>query len=102
MKVIMDLCVVPLGVGISVSKYVATCERILTEAGLKIIMHAYGTNIEGEWDKVFDAVRRCHEELHLMGAPRISTNLRLGTRTDRIQTMEEKIRSVEVLLKVSK
>ena len=98
----MDLCVVPLGVGISVSKYVATCERILTEAGLKIIMHAYGTNIEGEWDKVFDAVRRCHEELHRMGAPRISTNLRLGTRTDRIQTMEEKIRSVEELLKDSK
>ena len=102
MNVIMDLCVVPLGVGISVSKYVAACERILTEAGLKIIMHAYGTYIEGKWDKVFDAVRRCHEELHRMGAPRISTNLRLGTRNDRIQTMEEKIRSVEELLKDSK
>ena len=102
MKVIMDLCVVPLGVGISVSKYVAACERILTEAGLKITMHAYGTNIEGEWNEVFDAVRLCHEKLHRMGAPRISTNLRLGTRTDRIQTMEEKIRSVEELLKDSK
>ena len=102
MKVIMDLCVVPLGVGISVSKYVAACERILTEAGLKITMHAYGTNIEGEWDEVFDAVRSCHEELHRMGAPRISTNLRLGTRTDRIQTMEGNIRSVEKLLKDSK
>jgi uncharacterized protein YqgV (UPF0045/DUF77 family) len=29
-----------------------------------------------------------------MGAPRISTNMRLGTRTDRVQTMEEKVRSV--------
>ena len=102
MKVIMDLCVVPLGVGISVSKYVAACERILTKAGLKITMPAYGTNIEGEWDEVFDAVRHCHEKLHRMGAPRISTNLRLGTRTDRIQTMEEKISSVEKLLKDSK
>ena len=32
--------------------------------------------------------------LHEMGAPRISTNMRLGTRTDRVQTMEDKVRSV--------
>jgi uncharacterized protein YqgV (UPF0045/DUF77 family) len=30
-----------------------------------------------------------------MGAPRISTTLRVGTRTDRHQTMDDKIRSVE-------
>ena len=35
MKVIVDLCVVPFGVGVSVSRYVAACERILAEAGLK-------------------------------------------------------------------
>jgi uncharacterized protein (TIGR00106 family) len=93
--VIADLCVVPLGVGLSVSGYVAACERVLREAGLEIRLHAYGTNIEGEWDEVFAAIRRCHEVLHEMGAPRISTNLRVGTRTDRVQTMEDKIRSVE-------
>lgn len=48
MKAIADLCVVPLGVGVSVSEYVAACERILQEAGLKTQLHAYGTNIEGE------------------------------------------------------
>ena len=95
MRVIADLCVVPLGVGVSVSEYVAACERVLTEAGLSIRLHAYGTNIEGEWDDVFAAVRRCHEVIHEMGAPRISTNLRLGTRVDRGQTMQDKIRSVE-------
>ncbi len=30
-----------------------------------------------------------------MGAPRISSNMRFGTRTDREQSMEDKIRSVE-------
>jgi len=95
MKVIMDLCVVPVGVGTSVSKYVAACERVLRDAGLEIRLHAYGTNIEGEWDEVFAAVKRCHEVVHEMGAPRISTNIRVGTRTDRLQTMEDKIRSVE-------
>jgi uncharacterized protein (TIGR00106 family) len=95
MKVIADLCVIPIGVGVSVSTYVAACERVLTEAGLTIKLHAYGTNIEGEWNAVFAAVRRCHEVVHAMGAPRISSSLRFGTRTDRDQGMDDKIRSVE-------
>ena len=69
MKVIADLCVVPIGVGVSVSKYVTACEKVLKEAGLETKLHAYGTNIEGEWDAVFAAIRRCHEVVHAMGAP---------------------------------
>jgi len=95
MHVIADLCLIPLGVGVSVSKYIAECERILTAAGLKIELHAYGTNIEGEWGVVFKAVQQCHEKIHAMGAPRISTTLKFGTRTDRVQTMEDKIMSVK-------
>ena len=95
MKVIADLCIVPLGVGVSVSKYVTACEEVLKEAGLKTKLHAYGTNIEGEWEAVFAAIRRCHEVVHEMGAPRITTTLKFGTRTDRHQTMEDKVNSVE-------
>jgi uncharacterized protein (TIGR00106 family) len=95
MNVILDLCIVPIGVGVSLSPYVAACERVLAEAGLKTVLHANGTNIEGEWDKVFAAIKRCHEVVHGMGAPRVSTVIKLGTRTDRNQTMDEKIRSVE-------
>ena len=100
MKVIVDFCIVPIGVGLSVSNYIAECEKILKQAGLKTMLHAYGTNIEGEWDDVFSAVKKCHERVHEMGAPRISTTLRVGTRTDREQTMEDKIKSVQ--LKISK
>ena len=95
MKVIVDLCVVPLGVGVSVSKYVALCQKILEDAGLIIRLHAYGTNIEGEYDQVFAAIRRCHEEIHAAGAPRISTTIKLGSRVDREQTMVDKLKSVE-------
>ena len=94
MHVIIDLCVVPIGVGVSVSKYIARCQQVLKESNLSYSMHAYGTNIEGEWDTVMATVKRCHEEVHAMGAPRISTSIRLGTRTDRSQTMEEKLGSV--------
>jgi len=95
MKVIIDLCVVPLGVGLSVSQYVVACQEIIKGAGLKSQLHAYGTNIEGEWDAVFDAVKQCHEKVHEMGAPRITTTIKVGTRTDRDQTMADKVSSVE-------
>jgi uncharacterized protein (TIGR00106 family) len=98
MRVIVDLCVVPIGVGVSLGKYVAACEQVLSDAGLKTQLHAYGTNIEGEWDEVMAAVKCCHARLHEMGVPRISTTIRLGTRVDRIQTMEDKVRSVESIL----
>ncbi len=98
MNVIMDLCVVPMGVGVSVSEYVVACHEVLKEAGLQTELHAYGTNIEGEWDNVMAAVKACHEKVHEMGAPRITTTIKMGTRTDREQTMEDKVVSVETKL----
>ena len=98
MQVMIDLCVVPIGVGVSVSEHVAACERVLAEAGLEHTLHAYGTNVEGEWDAVFAAVRRCHEVVHAMGAPRITTTLKVGTRTDREQSMQDKLDSVQARL----
>ena len=95
MKVIADVCIVPVGIGVSVSKYIANCERVLDNAGLNPKLHAYGTNIEGEWDDVFAAIKRCHEEVHKMGSPRITSTLRFGTRVDREQTMDEKVQSVQ-------
>jgi uncharacterized protein (TIGR00106 family) len=94
MKVQIDLSVIPLGVGVSLSTYVASCERVIRDAGLEPRLHAFGTNVEGEWDQVFAAVKRCHEVMHQMGAPRVSTTIRLGTRVDREQSLDEKVRSV--------
>lgn len=98
MHVILDLCVVPMGVGVSVSAYVAECERVIESCGLVPQLHAYGTTIEGDWDVVMTAVRKCHERLHEMGVPRISTAIKLGTRTDKEQTAEQKVQSVKQIL----
>jgi uncharacterized protein (TIGR00106 family) len=95
MKVIADVMIAPIGVGVSVSKYVAECQKIFNQAGLKVILHSYGTNIEGDWDEVFAAIKKCHQVLHKMGVPRISSDLRFGTRIDREQSMQDKIKSVE-------
>ncbi len=95
MNVLVELTVVPLGVGLSLSPYVAACEKVLAEAGLVHELHAYGTNIEGEWDAVFAAVKRCHEVVHALGAPRIMTMIKAGTRTDREQSLADKVESVQ-------
>lgn len=94
MRVIADVCVVPIGVGVSVSSYIAACEEVFAQAGLSYELHAYGTNVEGEWDDVMDAVKRCHEVVHERGAPRIHTSIKCGTRVDRPQTMKDKVDSV--------
>lgn len=94
MNVLVDICVVPMGVGVSVSKYVVECEKVFAAAGLNHQMHSYGTNVEGDWDEVMAAIKKCHETVHQMGAPRISTTIRMGTRTDRDQSMQDKIDSV--------
>ena len=95
MKAIADVSIIPLGVGLSLSSYVAACERVFNEHGLEPRLHANGTNIEGEWDRVMEAVKACHERLHEMGVPRIATNLRLGTRVDKESSLDAKLRSVE-------
>lgn len=95
MNVMVDFCIVPLGVGVSLSEYIAECARIIQRSGLAHQMHPYGTVIEGDWDPVFAAVKECHEAVHAMGAPRITTTLKVGTRTDREQSMRDKMQSVE-------
>jgi len=85
----------PLGKGESVGKYVARSLDIIDKSGVPYRLNPMGTVLEGEWEQVFEAIRRCHERVHEMGAPRISSTIRLGTRTDRDQTMEDKVRSVQ-------
>ncbi len=69
MNVIAEFTVIPIGVGVSLSKYVAACEIILKDSKLAYQLHANGTNIEGEWDEVFAVIKKCHEKIHTMGAP---------------------------------
>ncbi len=75
MQVVVDLCVIPIGVGVSLSEYIAECQRILEKSGVTFEIHACGTNIEGEWDDVFATVKECHRRVHEMVAPRITTTL---------------------------
>ena len=98
MYVIAEFTIIPLGVGLSLSQYVVKCEQILRESGLKYELHANGTNVEGDWEAVFTALKLCHESLHAMGVPRIHSEIKAGTRIDRAQSMNNKVASVQAKL----
>ena len=95
MKVIVDLCIVPIGIGASLSKYISICENEIKKTKLKYILCPNGTSIEGEWDEVFEVIKKCHQKLHDINVPRIHTNIKIGTRIDKIQTLEDKINALE-------
>jgi uncharacterized protein (TIGR00106 family) len=90
MKATADVQVVPLGVGVSVRKEVTRAHELLADSGLKVSLHAFGTNVEGELDDVLAAVKRVHEVLHAEGVVRITSSIKLGTRTDKEPTLEGK------------
>lgn len=94
MHAIADFTLIPLGAETSLSPYIAACQRVLDQAGLTYQLHSNGTGVEGEWDTVFAALKRCHEVVHEMGSPRIHTCIQVGTRTDRSQAMADKDQSV--------
>ena len=97
MNITAEICVIPMGAGVSVSRYIAACQPILEKAGLSPVVHAYGTNVEGEWDDVFAAFKQCHQTIHELGAPRVFTTIKLGSRSDRVQSNQDKVDSVRAL-----
>ncbi len=94
MWVSVDLCIVPIGVGVSLSPYLGACKKIIEKFGLEHELGPNGTAIEGEWEEVFQCIKHCHEKVHKLGANRIYTTLKVHTRTDRKQSFREKVPSV--------
>ena len=94
MFVSIDFCLVPIGVGTSLSPYIKECIEVIKYEGLSYELGANGTAIEGDWERVFECVRKCHEKIHEKGAPRIYTTMKVNTRTDKEQKFTDKVKSV--------
>jgi uncharacterized protein (TIGR00106 family) len=90
MKVLVDFNLITVGTGLSVSKYMTDCNKILQKYGLNIQSHALGTNIEGEWEDIALALEECHKYLHSTGVQRIFSSLKVTSRTDKEQHIPKK------------
>lgn len=91
MKAIAEIQVIPIGAGVSVREQVKRAHHLLEESGLHVQLHANGTNIEGELSEIFRAIERVHGTLHAEGTVRLSTHIKIGTRTDKDPTMAGKL-----------
>jgi uncharacterized protein (TIGR00106 family) len=92
MKAVAEIQVVPIGVGVSVRAQVRRAQELIRESGLVVQEHSFGTNVEGDLETILQVVARIHEVLHAEGAPRLSTAIKLGTRTDKKPDLASKLR----------
>lgn len=92
---IADISLTVIGKGLSLSSYVATCVEIFRRHGLGVNIHALGSNVEGPLPEILTALEECHRQLHAEGIARIVTDIRLTTRIDRSQSIDEKISSLK-------
>ena len=94
MKIIADICIIPITGRISVRKEVAMAHEILKNTGLPVQLHGYGTNIEGEYDLIMAALKEIISRLHQNGVPRVTATMKIGSRTDKKQSIQDKIDAV--------
>jgi uncharacterized protein (TIGR00106 family) len=92
---IMEISVVPLGEGCSVSKYVAKCVEVIQRYNLTYEITAMGTIIEGDLEKLMEVALLMHKIPFDMGAKRVLTTIKIDDRRDKTSTIYSKVESVK-------
>ncbi len=91
MKATAEIQTIPLGAGVSVRKEVKRAHKIIQDSGLHVELHANGTNLEGELDRILQCVKEVHETLHEEGTVRLVSYIKVATRTDKDPSLAGKI-----------
>lgn len=76
------------------SKDVAQMMQILDEANVEYRLGPLATAVEGDWDQVMPAIRRCHEALRRQHR-RVITTITIDDRTHRPHHLDEMVSTVE-------
>jgi uncharacterized protein (TIGR00106 family) len=85
----------------SVHDAVAAAVRIVRESGLPNRTTSMFTEIEGEWDEVFDVIRRATEAVGAYG-PRVSLVLKADIRPGRTGEIDAKVERLESAIREQK
>jgi uncharacterized protein (TIGR00106 family) len=92
--VVLDFSLFPLGVGESVSAYVARSLDIIDRSGVDYRCHAMGTTLEGDLDTVLGIVKQCFEAM-AADCHRIECSIKIDYRKGYTGRLDGKIASVE-------
>ena len=85
----------------SVHEAVAAAVRIVRDSGLPNSTDSMFTTIEGDWDEVFDVIKRATEAVGAFG-PRVSLVLKADIRPGHTGELTGKVERVERALDVSR
>ena len=86
----------PVGVGTSVSEYVAEALAVVRgQQRVRYRLDPMFTTLEGELGDIYALVSLMQEAVFAAGAERVGTVLKIDDRRDRSASMEEKLASVE-------
>jgi len=91
---LLEMSIVPLGQGESVSQFVARCVDIIDRSGLDYELHAMGTIVEGELPRLLDLLRQCIEEV-AKSANRVTCTAKIDYRKGVAGSIRDKVDSVE-------
>jgi len=92
--VLLEMSIVPLGQGESVSKYVAECVDIVDRSGLAYELHAMGTIVEGELAEVVGVMQQCIEQV-AKSSNRVTCSAKIDYRQGVQGGLASKVASVE-------
>jgi uncharacterized protein (TIGR00106 family) len=81
----------------SVHDAVAAAVRIVRESGLPNRTTSMFTELEGDWDEVFDVIRRATEAVGEYG-PRVSLVLKADIRPGRVGEIDAKVERLEAAI----
>jgi uncharacterized protein (TIGR00106 family) len=93
-SMLLELSVIPLGRGRSISADIVDLVRIIDASGLDYRLTAAGTIIEGGWDQLMEVARKCHTEMRKK-TERVITFMKLDDYGDRTGMLTEAIASIE-------
>jgi uncharacterized protein (TIGR00106 family) len=92
---IAEISFVPIGVGTSLSRYIAVGIKNIEKSGLKYQLTPMGTIVEGEWNEISKLIDYSHNLIFEMGIERIITNRKIDYRLDKKSSMQDKLDSVK-------
>ncbi len=91
---LLELSVIPLGRGRSISADLADLARIIDTSGLDYRLTAAGTIIEGTWDQLMEVARKCHAEMRKK-TDRVVTFMKVDDYEQRTGRLTAAVASIE-------
>ena len=91
---LLELNVIPLGRGRSIGSDIAEVVKIIDASGVDYKLTAEGTILEGDWDRVMNVAKKCHEEMRTK-TDRVITIMHADDYEGRVGRLDASVDSIE-------